>query len=68
MQQKITVNKNLFLEVSPDDLGNIINALQERPYKQVAGTLQSIERQVFAQMMPAKEPGKEEVNEPNGQL
>lgn len=59
MQQQITVNKNVNLEVTPDDLANIVNALHERPYKIVAATLQSIERQVLQQMLPAKEPDKQ---------
>ena len=54
----IHVNKNLFFELTPNDLGIIMEALQNCPYKKVTATIASIEKQVLAQMLPAENAGE----------
>jgi hypothetical protein len=54
-QQSVHIDKNIFIELTPEQLQITVNILKKGSFEVVAPIINSIERQVLQQLQPAKE-------------
>lgn len=47
--EQLTLDENVKIEFTPDQIGYVITVLRKQQYDQVAGIIASVEKQVMAQ-------------------